>query len=84
MITVQIGPDPVRSGLDAASVPPGADGCLGAGPCSVLGLVERDLPEPGAAPGRGAPFAEVVPNQDGSAVVDAVGDGGRYSDTAST
>ncbi|WP_127792535.1 NADPH:quinone reductase [Agromyces sp. LHK192] len=66
------------------------------GPSSVLGLIERDLPEPGPgevrvrvvvsgvnptdwkarAGGSGPiPFAEVVPNQDGSGVVDAVGDG---------
>ena len=68
------------------------------GPSSVLHLVERDVPEPGAGevrvnvvvsgvnptdwkarvgarPGRTTPFPEVVPNQDGSGVVDAVGSG---------
>jgi NADPH2:quinone reductase len=65
---------------------------------SVLHLVEREVPEPGAGevrvrvvvsgvnptdwksrrgagPGRSLPFDEVVPNQDGAGVVDAVGDG---------
>ncbi|UOE44128.1 NADPH:quinone reductase [Agromyces larvae] len=68
------------------------------GPSSVLGLEERDLPEPGPGevrvrvvvsgvnptdwkaraggpPGAPTPFPEVVPNQDGAGVVDAVGDG---------
>ncbi len=64
------------------------------GPSSVLGLVERDVPEPGPGEVRvrivrsgvnptdwksrsGTPpaYDEVVPNQDGSGVVDAVGGG---------
>lgn len=68
------------------------------GDSSVLQLVERDVPEPGAGevrvrvvvsgvnptdwkaragarPGRPTPFPEVVPDQDGAGVVDAVGPG---------
>ncbi|WP_173923092.1 NADPH:quinone reductase [Agromyces sp. Marseille-P2726] len=68
------------------------------GPSSVLRLVDRDVPDPGAGEvrvrvvvsgvnptdwkaragaraGRPTPFPEVVPNQDGAGVVDAVGDG---------
>lgn len=68
------------------------------GDASVLHLVEREIPEPGAGevrvrvvvsgvnptdwksrtgegPGQRLPFGEVVPNQDGSGIVDAIGDG---------
>ncbi len=68
------------------------------GDSSVLHLVERDVPEPGAGevrvnvvvsgvnptdwkaragarPGRPTPFPEMVPDQDGAGVVDAVGPG---------